>query len=259
MVLICFFIIGTFSWFPSFHQVISTQFSYEFFPYITEVQRNAFILGAIYCDGYDKSRTHDLAWLKPELNKIDHDSELYWFFMGNVAHISADVFAHNANPKAFIVPSGFKHHLSEAIIDSYIAKTYNRRFLTLSKSLKTSLSSVELRYSHSFSFLYPCIYLLTKIPLYRFLPNIQNDQCPKGDFSLSACNFQNHYEAMLECLRITFPKLFDEAFTGSKLVETSANLLRNILCCETNRFNQTLLDNVDLMSMNPSLYHHESF
>lgn len=238
-------------WCPFLHQSITRQFSYECYPYITDAQREAFIVGSIYADGVDKSLTHSVKFLREQTSQLDPESELYWFFMGNFAHISADVFAHAGKTMSYIVPHGIKHHLSEVIVDSLIVEKYNPPYVTMSSTLKKSLDEMGIRFVKSFRFLYPLIRMATKLPLYKFLPKIQSDQCPIRDLDLSICNFMNHYEMMLECMRRSFPEFPKESYSELRLKELSVSLIFEINCCQTNTINLTMEDNYDPVYLNP--------
>lgn len=226
-------------WCPFLHQTISRQFSLLQYPYITIPQRQAFLLGSIYADGYDKSITHNVKRLREILNQLDPESEIYWFFMGNFAHIAPDMFAHAGRSRSFIVSHGLKHHISEVIIDSLIVYKYNPPYLTISPSLRNSLDEMGIRPVKSFRFLYPLILLASKFPLYKLLPKIQNDRCPIVNLDSSICNFMNHYNAMHECLRRGFQNFFNQTFTDLRLKEISNELLFDINCCESDILNQT--------------------
>ena len=228
-----------FCWCPFLHQAISRQFSYENFPYITIPQRQAFITGSIYADGVDKSITHNVQRIREILNNLDPESEIYWFFVGNYAHIASDVFAHAGRSRSFIVSHGIKHHISEVIVDSLIVKKYNPPYITISPTLRQSLDSMGIRFVKSFRFLYPLISFVTKLPIYKFLPKIQSDSCTRGGFDLSVCNFMNHYSAMLDCMRLSFDHIANETFTELRLKELSIRLLYNIQCCEVDPLNQS--------------------
>lgn len=231
-------------WCPLLHQVIARQFSDEYFPDITETQRNAFVLGAIYADGVDKSITHNITRLRAMLNKYDSESEIYWFFMGNVAHIAPDMFAHAGRMRSFIVSHGLKHHLSEVAVDSLIAKTFHPPYLTLTQSLTDELTSLGIKFVKSFSVMYPSVYLMSKFPLYKTIPAIQNNICPRNGLDVSILNFFRHYDAMLECLRMVFPRIMDETFNYLQLQETTTALVFDILCYESQDSNETKIDNL---------------
>lgn len=235
----------SYSWCPYLHQSITRQFSYEYYPYITDAQREAFITGSIYADGVDKSLTHNVVLLREKMSQLDRESELYWFFMGNFAHITSDVFAHAGKSMSFIVPHGLKHHLSELIIDSLIVSKYNPPYVTISSTLTKSLDDMGIKFVTSFRFLYPLIRILTKLPLFKLLPKIQSDQCPVRDLDLSICNFMNHYEMMLECMRLSFPRIDEPSFNDLRVKETSVSLIFDIRCCQDNSINLTLDDNED--------------
>ncbi|OHS97717.1 hypothetical protein TRFO_36003 [Tritrichomonas foetus] len=222
------------------HHVLARQFSYEYFPYITEVQRNAFILGAIYADGFDKSITHSAPRLSNMLNQIeDPESELYWFFMGNYAHIGPDLFAHAGRARSFIVSHGLKHHASEVIVDSLINHLYHPNFPVLTQPLKDGLNELGVRPIKMFRFFYPVIFLVSKLPFYKFLPKVQNDRCPRGGLDLSICNFQRHYEAMIESMRMIFPRIHDDSFTNRRMQEMATALVFEVQCCEVPPANNT--------------------
>lgn len=232
-------------WCPFLHQSITRQYSYEYYPYITDAQREAFIVGSIYADGYDKSLTHNLQFLKETVNQFHPDSELHWFFLGNYAHIISDVFAHAGKSKSFIVSNGIKHHLSEVIIDSLIVKKFNPPYLTISPTLQKSLEEIGVKFLRSFRFLYPLIRFATKLPLYKLLPKIQNDQCLISNLDLSICNFMNHYETMIVCMRDVYPELHNQTFTELKLKEESTKYLNQINCCDADSINLSITDNYD--------------
>ena len=195
----------------------------------------------MYADGVDKSLTHSIPRIRQMLNTIDPESELYWFFMGNIAHIGPDYFAHAGRARSFIVSHGLKHHLSEVIVDSLATSLFKPTLLRMTPTLKKSLSDMNVRFINTFNIIYPVVYFIAKLPLYKLLPKVQNDKCPKDGFELSLCNFKKHYEAMLEILRMAYPKLMDEDFTDLRMQEMATALVFEITCCQPEMENLTNL------------------
>ena len=109
------------SWTPVFHHFIAFNYSEEYFLYSSESQKRSFILGSIYCDGFDKSYTHSVTNIINLINSIsDQNSDFYYFCLGLLSHITCDYFAHSGSSLSFITNEKYKHHFSELSICSYV-------------------------------------------------------------------------------------------------------------------------------------------
>ena len=221
-------------WGPVLHQVISYQFSNENYPDITEEQRKAFILGSIFADGIDKTMTHHINGIQDEIERIaanNTDSNIYWFLSGIFAHIPPDTFAHAGKSKSFIVSTGFRHRLSELVIDSLMARLYQPDFIELPNSLSTQLRSLGITINSSFGLLRRLLFYFSKLPFYRLLSRIQQNSCPKPNFDVSLCNFNRYYEAMMGSLWMSVGMMLDRTFTDMGMKSLATALLIDIECC----------------------------
>lgn len=227
-----FLLITSNCWGSIFHQVISSDFSYEYFPNITDEQRNSLILGSIFADGTDKKITHFIPHIQEKLNMIrDNESNIYWFFIGIYMHIAPDTFAHAGKANSFIVKRGLKHHLSEFIIDSLYMNIQSPSFIEMNDKLEAELNNYGITLSKSFKFIRRALYSFSKLPFYKFLPIIQKNACFSNDFNISLCNFRNNYNAMKKTLSLSMEKIRDTTFTDLKIKELATNILNDIQCC----------------------------
>lgn len=231
--MLMFLITASVCWGSIFHQVISSNFSYEYFPNITDEQRNSLVLGSIFADGTDKKVTHFIPRIQEKLRMIqDNESNLYWFFIGIYTHIAPDTFAHAGKAKSFIVKRGSKHHLSEFIIDSLYRNMESPSFIEMNDKLEAELNNFGITLSNSFKFIRRFLYHFAKLPFYKFLPVIQKNKCFSNNFNISLFNFQNHYNAMKKALTLSMEKIRDTTFTDLKMKELATNILNDIECCD---------------------------
>ena len=167
-----FLIFSSFSWTPAFHQGFALKYAEIYYPNITNNQLNSFLLGSIYADGIDKSISHYVRPVIRELNSItNRNSNLYWFFLGVMNHISIDTFAHSGKEKSFITDAGLWHHISELTICAWAQVNLHPSFRLITKELKNQIEGIGIRFRTSFKFLYPICYFLTKFPFhYIMLP-----------------------------------------------------------------------------------------
>ena len=228
----CLLCLGT-CWGPLFHQSIARQFSYEQFPDLTEQQRNAFVLGSMYADGVDKRFSHTIPNVMERLSQVrDRDSEIYWFLLGIVAHLAPDTFAHAGKSRSFIVARGYRHYFSEAVVDSLARHIHNPAFIRLTDTLRNELVRMGLKPSWKFEAMYAASFVASKLPLYRMLPFIEQDPCPKANYEMALCTFMRHYDAMMQALREAFARVGDPEFNDVRLREISTRLVWDVGCCE---------------------------
>jgi hypothetical protein len=69
---------------PILHHVIEEQFVSEWLSNLTGSQRDAFVQGSLWADGFDKRTTHHTSLVVEKLRQINvAASDLHWFFVGN--------------------------------------------------------------------------------------------------------------------------------------------------------------------------------
>lgn len=233
------------SWFPNFHQHIASEFSLDYFPFLTDSERQLFLTGSIYADALDKSITHHVNRMKDLFDRIaDQGSDLYWFFMGVFSHIPPDTFAHAGKSASFIVNRGVKHHLSEFVVDSLINHLYHVPYLRLPKKIREQINQLGIGTRKSFFIIYPIEHLLAKLPFYKFLPWIEQDRCSTMSYPLTLCNFHNHYTAMIEALKQSMDRIKDHGFDDLMTKELATSLVMAVDCC-SQQFNSNISDPLD--------------
>lgn len=191
----------SFSWTPVFHQAFAAIYADKYYPNITSQQRKSFLIGSIYADGINKSISHFVRPIIRELNSIaNRKGNLYWFFLGVLNHISIDTFAHSGVKNSLIQPYGMWHHAAELSVCSWAQRHLNASFLVISKELIHQIIGVGISVKRSFSYVYPVIYLVTKIlPLNYLLPfviNVKNGN-KRLTYKESEAVFARYIDAML--------------------------------------------------------------
>jgi hypothetical protein len=237
------FVVLSDSWGPAFHQIIARDFSLEYFPDISDRQRDHFLMGSVYADGLDKSITHYLPLLRAKINRVyDSETDIYWFLLGVYSHIPPDTFAHAGKSRSFITAAGIKHSISELVVDSLIVHTNPVTRFTLPTAIREELLRLEIRSNWKFGILYFLVHWIAKLPFYHFLPKIEQDRCPKPNLAVCRCNFRKHYEAMMQALRESMPLVLDSEFNDVRMKELATRLLFDVECCESDRVNITVED-----------------
>jgi hypothetical protein len=235
------FLVPGLCWGPVFHQRIARDFSLEYFPLSTDRQRELFAIGSIYADGLDKMITHHIPLLREKICQIyNPDADVYWFMLGIYAHIPPDTFAHAGKSRSFITAAGWKHSLSELIVDSFIMHSTPLPRLTIPVDISRELDILEIRSSWKFPLIYWIEHWISKLPLYFFLPRIEQDRCSTANLAISACNFRRHYSAMLQALREAMPLVLDTEFNDVRVKELATRLVFGVGCCELDQANITL-------------------
>jgi hypothetical protein len=242
------------SWGPICHAVLADEFAQECFPSLSASQHTAFLCGAIYADGFDKSVTHYTSSIIEHLRQIpDEQSDLYWFFMGLLAHIPPDTFAHAGKSRSFIVSAGTRHHFSELVIDSVMMKRHPIPFYFLPSHISRELRRLNIRPVRIFKILYTLFFLLSKFPLWRIIHRLEKDQCPKATSEQGYCNFVEHYHAMLQSLRESFRRIREEGFTDERVREISTRLVFDLVCCSNGSLASAILSEEGVFELPPLL------
>lgn len=221
------------SWTPVFHQGFAKLYLDHAYPNITSSQKDSFLLGSMYADGVEKTVTHFVRPVIRELNSItNRNSNLYWFFLGVMNHISIDTFAHAGKDKSFIVASGWRHHLSELTICAWAQWNMEPEFKLITRELKNQIQGLGIGFRTIFRIIYPICYFVTKIPFhFILLPLIQKDGCSSCSYSEADCNFRRHVDAMMKATEIIMQHANDPGFNEIDVKTITLAELQKVECC----------------------------
>lgn len=230
--MLLFFLHSVRCWGPCFHRKVAADFIDTVRRNLSYSDRDAFLMGAIYADGINKSFSHHIDEVAPLLANEDAlQPGFRWFLWGLIAHIITDTFAHAGQPESFIVGSGARHHASEFIVDSVSQRMESTLFVSLRQDIVDGLDQHGIARLWYFPIAFLGDSILTHLPFDRFLKNIENDRCQHSTHELAKCNFMNHYRAMLSSLQRLFGCFNIEHVTDLDVWEVTFEELIAIQCC----------------------------
>jgi hypothetical protein len=222
---------GSFPWIwnfvgPVFHQIFAREFSLEYFPNISEAQREMFVLGSIYADGSHKNISHHLPQLMKQMQNVtDRRNDMYWFLLGIFIHLVPDRFAHAGKQTSFIPAHGIMHHIGEFVVDSLIHQLHNSTYMTLSGPLKQEMTRIGIRPLRYFDFIYPVMYWMAKLPFYKLIFSVSNLNCPSP-----VCTLKRHWKKMFESGYYSMTRLGHFDFTDKFAQSLSNRMICNMTC-----------------------------
>lgn len=224
-----FFIICVNSWGPIFHQIVASEFISEYLPNIKPEQRKYFILGSIYVDGLPKPKSHNIEEILRVLNTYEpHESNEWWFVLGFLLHMTADISGHIGYPLSFLPLRKPIHYIAELVSCSAIYHTRKPEFLPDDPLVSAVYETFGGGSSRRFALLYYVWRLLAKLPFYKFLGTIENDKCDKR---LAMCNFERHITTIKDLMWDSIGILQEGNHTHENLGYIVTQDLKRFKCC----------------------------
>jgi hypothetical protein len=231
MLFIYLFLFST-SWGPIFHEVIATRYADTYLFQLNFQQKNSFILGSIFADGINKTFSHQINEIIREIHLIqDRETNFYWFLMGLICHVTADIFAHCGELHSFIVPVGYFHYFSEFVICSFSRNIEHPKFKRLHQDIIHELQIKQISIIRKFHFIYFSMNYLSMLPFHLFLPMIERGNCHSNNFEMSKCNFMKHFDAILNAIKAVFDRFSCFDLTDLDVHDIANKFIFDIRCC----------------------------
>jgi hypothetical protein len=221
------------AWGPVFHQVMAEDFANEYLPHLSPDQRNAFILGSMYIDGFpDKRKSHDISWLMSRATMYNKTEEEWWFLMGCALHVTVDMAGHQGRPLSFLPLSRPIHYLAELIVCSYVRHERNPAFFGRNKISDSVYDKMANRSSFIFDLLHRVWRMLTYLPFHKFIGWIEADSCVlAGGTNWAGCNLEVHMNLMKGLMWDSLSLIMADEMQNEKLGALVRSDLETIRCC----------------------------
>ena len=223
-------LVTSYSWGPIFHQVIAEEFVSQYLPNVTPEQKEYFVKGAIYVDGLPKEESHDITKLLRILRLYEQESSEYWFILGFILHMTADMSGHIGTPLSFLPLKKPLHYLAELVSCSTVYHTRHPPFIPDDPLISAIYKGTFGVYSsRKFSAFYYAWRLLAKLPFNKLIGSVENDKCNK---KFAACNLEKHITAIKDLMWESLELLQEGNLTHQTLGYIVTQELKAFKCCD---------------------------